>query len=235
MRDAALIKIAGPYGTTCVLETYASCVALTTPHLVSDIRDTSRALLPPAAPHLPQGRAVGGHVNVGNTWREQQEKAIASLKNEGCDYAGQATWTSHPKRRPALRGLTGTPRQTALVNHALRSWCWARRLDPAALLVGDLFLDISQCVSRRPWGSTIRALTSSTSIYSFRHDRLLVPEELMQVYGWPRPSRVLGASEAAQLADLVSECMPLPSLAVPLFSLLAALGTALPGLWQGGR
>jgi hypothetical protein len=131
-----------------------------------------------------------------------------------------------------LQGI-GTERQRAVINYAFVQFCVKRNIDPSSVeslrLANNLYMDVSQSIGRQSAVEHIPAIASSTLVYSYRLDRCILPEELMQVYGFPAP-RETGLTPAA-LKDLVSECMALPSLGVAVLALLGALGTRLPGLW----
>lgn len=95
----------------------------------------------------------------------------------------------------------------------------------------DLILDVSQGIERGSFGNYLATVTTSNKSYMFGHDRVVLPCELLQVYGWPCPARRIPNLSTTGLLDLVAECMPLQAVAVPLMALVLAMGDRLPGLY----
>ena len=94
-------------------------------------------------------------------------------------------------------------------------------------LANGVFVDISQCASRHPWTECrVRALTTSSDIFSFKRRRTLIPKELFAIMGWKNPS-VDGLSFQQQ-RNLIAENMALPCLGL----VLLAMTTSLPGFWS---
>ena len=88
--------------------------------------------------------------------------------------------------------------------------------------VRHLFTDLSQSLERRPWScGTLRAITTSTDLWSHGRGRRVSPQELLGVLGF------VGVSEAGlspgQLKDLLGECMAVPCVTLVLLSLIVHL------------
>eukprot|EP00971_Amphidinium_carterae_P349144 6490864-Amphidinium_carterae.1 len=86
----------------------------------------------------------------------------------------------------------------------------------------QLYTDVSQCASRRPWSTgTLRTITSSSVIWSHGRSRELTPHELMKVLGFAENTD-LSAIAVTQAKSLVGECMSVPCVAISLAALLLA-------------
>ena len=95
----------------------------------------------------------------------------------------------------------------------------------------DVFVDISQSVSRKPWADVkkkpLPTITTSTVLYWVNGRRLLLPVEHFLLLGWPRPPQARDLSQA-QLKDLSGEAMPLPCIAVVIMNIMYGLA----GFWS---
>jgi len=165
-------------------------------------------------------------------WRLDSANARGKLAKLGCAMANQNPWTDSGA---ALRGLVGTPRQKDIVNVAFLSTCFKLRLHPASAEAAEaarscvpgglgLVVDVSQSVHRRPWSlGRLHTVTTSTKAYSFGLERVLAPEELLVIYGWPR-----GMAEATHtigrtdMRKMVGETMALPTVGAAMAALLVA-------------
>ena len=91
-----------------------------------------------------------------------------------------------------------------------------------------LYVDVSQSGSRLPWSlGSVRSITTSSSIYSFKERRLLVAPEVLALLGFPCQRMNLDWLHPAKLQDLAGEAMALP--AIGLCGL--CLAKSLPNLW----
>ena len=89
-----------------------------------------------------------------------------------------------------------------------------------------LYTDVSQSASRKPWTTrAVRSITTSSSIYSHGESRILHPPELMQLLGFPSQITSLGAHAQA---DLLGECMSVPSVTLAMLCLIQAT----PQFWE---
>lgn len=166
-------------------------------------------------------------------WQEHTEVAWKELRAKGI-VLSRTAWTEHPLKKPPprLQGLSCTERQLAVINYVFARHCLKRGLDPASedslKATTRLMVDVSQSIGRQTHGTEhLPAVASSTLVYSYFHDRVISPAELLQVYGFPAPPGEAGSRES--LKDLVSECMALPSLGVVLVAMLSSVGPLFPG------
>ena len=77
------------------------------------------------------------------------------------------------------------------------------------------YQDVSQCVSRHTWGSSVPCITRSSLVYDFKRDQILSSKALLAMQGLPVPDMKLDSLpdvSEADLRDLAGECMFLPSL-----------------------
>ena len=125
---------------------------------------------------------------------------------------------------PTFRGLT-TERTKDLLTLA---WAWLSQKHKAGQgsPAEAHLVDISQCLSRHPWGTKVRSLTTLSQIYSFAAQRVLSPEEHFLLLGLapdalPRALAGLGTHAVRKRAG---EAMALPNFAVAATALLTAMG-----------
>ena len=97
-------------------------------------------------------------------------------------------------------------------------------------LAQDMFIDTSQCISRRAWTTKgkLSSLNTSSCIFSFGLQRVLLPEEYFLLLGFQQPETA-GISATA-MRSLSGEAMSLPQIGV----CIAALASALPGIFLSG-
>ena len=129
-----------------------------------------------------------------------------------------------------------------MIHYVYVRHCLKHGVDPASpdslRLVRHLQADCSQSISRQVAGCEhLPAITSSSVVYSYHHDRVLTPAELLRAYGFPGIQTIMsrtghGRLTADSLKDLASECMALPCLGVVIVAMMCALGQRLPGLWS---
>ena len=84
-------------------------------------------------------------------------------------------------------------------------------------------VDVSQCITRRAWAKTIRTLTTSTSIFSFSAQRLLLPSEHLHILGFPAVS--LQDLSPHAVRSLAGAAMAPPCVGVALVALILTLDT----------
>ena len=150
---------------------------------------------------------------VGRTeaWRAKHEEVRVECG------VGSALWT--PGRR-----LDDVPTEPArdLLDLAYQV---VQKAEPGRDM-SDCFVDISQDGKHRPWcRGYIRSITTSTKWWSFKLQRALLPEELLQILGFDGVE--LGSLSKAAISDLLAESIALPCLSVVLGSMVLAL----PDLW----
>ncbi len=127
-----------------------------------------------------------------------------------------------------LRGVRRTPR---VVDSLECAWGvrkreflttnprWLAKADSKefrAVAAAGLFCDLSQCVGRAPWTSKktacVHCLTTSSVVYSFERDRIVLPIELLAWHAYPTEA-VPRAVPSAQIRDATGEMMALPAIA----------------------
>eukprot|EP00971_Amphidinium_carterae_P352208 6492482-Amphidinium_carterae.2 len=148
---------------------------------------------------------MGRQETASAKWRTD---AAAWEKKHGVDL-GNGWWQQHSHE---CRGLVATARQQALINAAV-----AERNSLA--LASDVYVDVSQSLSRRPWSETLRAMTTSTDLFSIKRKRAIVAVETLQLLGFPKPSQC----SPSVLRDLLGECMAPPTVALATLAVLAEL------------
>jgi hypothetical protein len=142
-------------------------------------------------------------------------------------------WTG--RRDMALRGVHQTDRVLDNIDLA-----WATRVRqppehvlnaPQAkrfdLLKENYYINCSQQNFRKAWGD-LNTICTSTELYSFELDRVILAEELFSLQGHGHPeTRTLSAAEARSVAG---EGMLVPVLGAALYALM--LEAPLPDLWE---
>lgn len=128
----------------------------------------------------------------------------------------------------ALGGFRATSKHKLVVDMCYLHTCNKQNWDPTlsatkdAIRSLDLYCDISQNVSSCQCSTQhILGTTTSSNIYSFQLDRLLMPEEMMMVYGWPR--RIAEARTKmpeVTMPDLAGHTMALQPLATVILAIM---------------
>lgn len=118
---------------------------------------------------------------------------------------GSYPWSEHASE-PRLRHVPRSARVHELINVA-----WGSR--PAPQRTFPWFADLSQCISRRPWGSSMGCLTTSSHPYDFSNDLCMNGNCKLLLQGLLVCDKPLfaGVSEAAR-NDLAGEGMFAPSI-----------------------
>ena len=117
-----------------------------------------------------------------------------------------------------------------MVDNCYLSACNEKTLDstlPAtkdAIRSLDLYCDVSQNASSCRWSTGhIQGLTASSNIYSFQLDRLLMPEEMMMAYGWPRRTAEARTRDPeVMMPDLAGHTIALQPLATVILAIIMA-------------
>ena len=171
---------------------------------------------------------------------------VAKLE-QGIDQEQQTKWVQQAKavreslpvgmrqekpwsRRARLQGISKTARVLELLDIAYL--CQKKMLletDPDVAdqkVIEGLVCDTSQAISRRPWGSLCtRTLTTSSQLYSFEKDRLLLPHESLRMLGFQSQNLSsvckFGISDS-DLSDLAGSAMSLPAVTCAALSLIYA-------------
>ena len=132
--------------------------------------------------------------------------------------------------RASMGGCVGSSRQRDVVDVCYVNMCHKLGLNPAlpdtkaTIRSLELYCDVSQNVNRSPWSfKKIRCATTSSRNYSFALDRLLVPEEVLMAYGWPRAvAEAHTQVPVTVMDDLVGETMALQTLAMVMLAVITA-------------
>ena len=142
----------------------------------------------------------------------------------------------HPLGDAQVRGCARTERVVEVLEVSLLRACEEEGLDPRRdddlkHAMREVWCDASQNYGyvACEFGYASCACTSSR-IYDYLQDRVLLPEELLRVMGW-------AGAEIEDIADsdlqnLVGECQALQPLAVASWALLRSVDGGLTGLWR---
>ena len=82
-------------------------------------------------------------------------------------------------------------------------------------------LDISQCITRKPWSARVRNLTTSSQLFSLAQDRLVSSPEHFRILGLENVN--FSAVSSFQTRELAGQAMAAPCIAVPLLCAIASL------------
>ena len=144
---------------------------------------------------------------------------------EKSEHLPEVCWSS----KRDTRGVPATPRMQQLVNLTYRRFhqlCEARaakgeniHLDDDGIFACDLYLDLSQCVTRRAYAPHIRGMCANACYFSFQHGRVLSPAEHLYLLGWSRSVK-LGTLSSTMLRELAGESMAQPCLSLMLHSIM---------------
>jgi hypothetical protein len=173
-----------------------------------------------------QSRITQGEPDLGTRWRADSVAVREKLSAAGCLYAMDHLWSGSA----SLGGLVGSVRQRDVVDVCYLSTCHRLQLNPVLLDTKatvrrlELYCDVSQNVNRSPWSiGYVRCATTSSRNYSFELDRLMVPEEMLMAYGWPRTvAEAHTQVPATAMDDLVGETMALQTLATVMLAMVIA-------------
>lgn len=132
--------------------------------------------------------------------------------------------------RAELRGLSGTEREVETINIVWMKACMAKGATFHDMTVAKgLTCDVSQAIARtRPKFDALLTNCSSTRMYSYEHDRVLLAADWLGILGFPQDYLDFAAEEIAR--DLVAEAIATPEMGLVLLSLLCVLEA--PGLFQ---
>lgn len=119
-----------------------------------------------------------------------------------------------------MQGLQ-TERQKEILDVAFLSIWASKGLElPHSEVIKNLYVDVSQAISRRPWGR-LRTLCTGSQIYSFEKDRVLIAEESLRLLGFPTGSWTASLTQS-DIMGFAGNAMALPSVAAVSLSLLLA-------------
>ncbi len=145
-------------------------------------------------------------------------------------------WDSHPWDQKRLQGIYLNPRVKELLNLGALDACFhrAQKVTTADLnsAIQGLVCDLSQNPKRKPWKhNRLPCLCSSTTLYSYEHDRAITTQELLRLLGWPVPMDLCRLANH-ELRVLFGESMCLQSHAVALWALFMATWQHLPDIFS---
>ena len=184
----------------------------------------------------------------------------ASSRAALTDTRGERTARDHLETLPRveagrLLGLQGTSRQQTMYQALVAARCIAKNCDAAQKVqrahgLQGFKWDFSQNLPTRSSSASSRAagldqvLRTAVSgplacavrqslPYSFEHERLILPEEMLRSHGWQIGAKVPDCSglTEAELQDLVGEMQAVQTLSVVLWSTLAIVAPRLGGLF----
>ena len=186
----------------------------------------------------PRRRKTSSAVQA--SWQKQTDKIRAEWKAKGMQGS-----ESNPLAAASLRGLTGTEREREVLEVFLMQACFAQGcslLDDASVqaVKAELVADVSQNLSwlRPEHGGVAGVFCTESRVYSFGHDRLVLPQEQLAAMGWQVPGQPstrpnCSGLSSTEIQDLVGECQALPCLAAAIWGMLLSASTKVPGLWAG--
>ena len=155
------------------------------------------------------------------------EKTHQALKGRHGLREGQIGWVE--ENMEDIRGLTGKPdRVLDLINVV---WCKAKEAlegHSDADVAERCYVDVSQQVQRRPFTlqPVLRSLTTSSEVFSYKHKRMLLPEEHLLAMGFIAP-KIQNLTNAA-VKDLSGERMALPTTAACVLAVILSFSD----LWK---
>lgn len=168
----------------------------------------------------PESGAARGTSPADPKWQQQAAKIRSSLEPTR---RNAVPWSSSAR----LLGVPRTARTLELLD--VGYLCAEQALRQQGLpadkghVVQNLTIDVSQNICRKPWSSSLRTFTTTSQVYLYSADRILLPEEALRLLGFDDvPGDALNGVSAAEVSDLVGQAMALPSVAVPMLALLQA-------------
>ena len=117
--------------------------------------------------------------------------------------------------------MTHTERTCDLLDIVAAQTLLQNRSMPVDEALRNVYVDISQSHTRMNWSrrSIVGTFTTSTELYSFAADRIILPCEMAWLHGFPRSMRVPREMSPKALKDAVGNGMSLPSLGAMLYAL----------------
>ena len=164
-------------------------------------------------------------------WRQLCDGLRAQWHHQGHAWAN-----THPLANAQMRGCTGTERvrevlECTLLEAGRRAGFDMGRPEGIAAAKVNNWCDFSQ--NALLGGSKPRSFCTTTRLYDYEQDRVILPVELLKAMGWTAGGGVTFRNMSEnQARDLVGECQALQPLAVASWALILAAGDALPGLWR---
>lgn len=131
------------------------------------------------------------------------------------------------------RGLNrNCKRVVDLVNCTAIDACKRRKLNPAKVkdmqrATQDLILDFSQCHNRKCFSNTdgvAKCLTTASTLYSFRYDRVLLPVEHMYLQGHRKDIIIPSSFSPSLLRAAAGEGIAVPCLGLMVWCVFVTVG-----------
>ena len=201
------------------------------------------------------------HPRASEHTTEPRTRASSRTWKHECDSQRRvwqgANWPwhdAHPLAKKQLLGLAGTAREREILEVRLLQRCARLGLPlhseaDLALACQGFFCDVSQnirtvvrsvCSENSPAdtqaaddGFLLPTLCTQSRVYSYAHDQLVHPADILHAFGWFAVNS--SCINHAALCDLVGECQAVQCAASAQWALLLALGTRLPNLWDSHR
>ena len=131
----------------------------------------------------------------------------------------EQVWTQ--KSHVELRGL-GLSEKTLRSQDVINQMCFlAKRMNPDVddeVLVRVLYCNFSQSPEKRPLYQGLKTTTTSTELYWYKEDRVILPIDHMRCNGWLSP-QMQGLSIMEQ-RDLIGESIPLQMFMTMMYSIV---------------
>ena len=169
-------------------------------------------------------------------WAQWQVQAREIRKSLGVPVT-LCPWTGHPMCFQ-LQGLQATPRILEILDLAVLQKAVSthqgcaeaavqdlKKLGTAKSLktfMSDVYADVSQNPCRQPWTNRFgvsKCLTTSTHMYAFARDRIVLPLELLFLQGHTREVRIPSGMSQNSIRNLAGEGMNLACLGSLLYCL----------------
>lgn len=91
----------------------------------------------------------------------------------------------------------------------------------------NILVDVSQSHGRRPVSSAsgvAHTLTTSSQLFSFKHQRLLTPFQHLLLQGYPDTTELSADHSEADVRNMAGEAIALPSLGIVVWGLFLVKG-----------
>ncbi len=148
----------------------------------------------------------------GAAWKKNSEAVRKKLKMTPSD----RPWTARPI---TMLGVPSHERHLDLLDIGYRASIPEGTSGRAFTNLYDTMgCDVSQGLSFRPWFTlSLPCFTTSSSLYLYKEDRLMLELEKFRILGFPPICR--GSLSNSQLKDLSGECMAVHTIGVVLYSM----------------
>ena len=144
-----------------------------------------------------------------------------------------ATWrTTHENFKKKL-GIE-VPANSYVCRHSIQGLASSERVAELLDIVREVqgadaphtIVDVSQCLSRKPYSTSATTVTRTSEFYSFSLHRMVTPVEHMVMLGFDVPSLRISHLAQSCIKDLSEDAMACPSIACALLALLSSVKNA---------